>query len=287
MMKNLALAACWLIASLAAQTRIDLQNQSKNVNLKASPFTGPVKSGSVLPAVCSVADLFFQTGAPAGANVYGCTATNTWSLEGIGGGSSGNVVIDGNGTLVGSEGTLNFISGTGILSALSDTGSQINIQLSADSAVVLTRANHQSGQTLSCASTSGSSSTYTCAMSPTLNVYTGGMVLNWTPDVSAAGGSTTLNVDTLAAVPVKLADGVTDPVLGDIVGGAMHQIWYDGTVFRLMKSNLVSALTGTQPACSSSLRGRIWTVFGATGVKDSVTVCAKDATNAYAWRVIY
>ncbi len=257
------------------------------MNLKAAPFTGPVKSGSVLPATCLVADLFFQTTAPAGANMFGCTATNIWSLEGIGGGSGGSVVIDSNGTLVGSEGTLNIISGAGILSALSDTGSQINIQLSADSSVMLTRANHQSGQTLLCASSSGSSSTYTCALTPSLNAYTTGMVLNWTPDISAAGGSTTLNVDTLAAVPVKLADGVTDPVLGNIVGSAMHQIWYDGTVFRLMKSNLVSALTGTQPACSSSLRGRIWTVFGATGAKDSVTVCAKDATNAYAWRVIY
>ena len=287
MMKNTALAACWLIASLAAQTRIDLQNQSKNVNLKAAPFTGPVKSGSVLPANCSVADLFFQTAAPAGANIYGCTSTNTWSLEGIGGGSGGIVVIDSNGALVGSEGTLNFITGTGIQSALSDTGSQINIQFSVDSAVVLSRANHQSGQTLSCASSSGSSSTYTCALTPSLNVYTTGMVLDWIPDISTAGGATTLNVDTLAAVPVKLSDGVSDPVLGDIIAGAMHQIWYDGTVFRLMKSTLVSALTGAQPTCSSSLRGRIWTVFGATGVKDSVTVCAKDATNTYAWRVIY
>jgi hypothetical protein len=152
---------------------------------------------------------------------------------------------------------------------------------------VLMRANHQSGQTLLCASSSASATTYTCSLAPSLNIYTSGMVLNWIPDVSAAGGATTLNVDTLGAQPVKLADGVTNPVAADVIAGQMYPIWYDGTVFRLLESTLATASAGTQPACSSALRGRIWTIFGATGVKDSVTVCAKDATNSYAWRVIY
>lgn len=286
MMKNTALAA-WLMSTLVAQTRVDLQNQSKNVNLQAAPFTAPVKSGAALPATCTLADLFFETTAPAGANVFGCTATNTWALEGGAGGSGGSLTIDNNGTAIGSRAIANFIPGAGILNTISDTGTQINIQQSIDSGVILTRAGHQSGQTLLCASSSASSSTYTCAMSPTLTSYQTGMVLNWTPDVNGAGGPTTLNVDILGAQPVKLADGVTDPVIGDVTGGRMVLVWFDGTVFRLMNPSLVSATAGAQPACSSALRGRIWTIFSATGVKDSVTVCAKDATDAYAWRVIY
>jgi hypothetical protein len=124
-------------------------------------------------------------------------------------------------------------------------------------------------------------------MSPTLLSYQTGMVLNWTPDVNGAGGPTTLNLDLLGAQGLKLADGVTDPVAGDVTGGRMYPVWFDGAVFRLMNSSLVSALAGTQPSCSAALRGRIWTTFAATGAKDGVSVCAKDATNAYAWRVLY
>jgi hypothetical protein len=286
-MKNLALAACWLTSTLVAQTRVDLQNQSKNVNLQALPFTAPIKSGAVLPATCLTADLFFETTAPAGTNIYGCTATNIWSLEGGTGGGGGTLTIDSGGTPVGTRAIANFIPGPGILNVLSDTGSQINIQQSVDTGVILSRAGQQSGQTTLCASTSASSSTYTCALAPTLTAYTTGMELHWTPDVNGAGGPTTLNVDVLGAESVKLADGATDPAAGDLIGGRMYLVWFDGTVFRLMNSSLVSGLAGTQPACGSALRGRIWTVFSASGTKDTVTVCAKDATDAYAWRTIY
>jgi hypothetical protein len=43
----------------------------------------------------------------------------------------------------------------------------------------------------------------------------------------------------------------------------------------------------TQPACDAAHRGAIWYFAGAAGVKDTVNVCAKDADDAYAWRVIY
>jgi len=42
-----------------------------------------------------------------------------------------------------------------------------------------------------------------------------------------------------------------------------------------------------KPACNSGSRGTFWYTQGAAGVKDNVEVCAKDATNAYAWRTIY
>lgn len=45
--------------------------------------------GTALPASCQVADVFFLTTATAGRNIYGCTAPNTWTLEGDGGAGGG------------------------------------------------------------------------------------------------------------------------------------------------------------------------------------------------------
>jgi hypothetical protein len=42
-----------------------------------------------------------------------------------------------------------------------------------------------------------------------------------------------------------------------------------------------------QPSCSSATRGTFWFAQSASGVKDNVQVCAKDASDAYAWRVIF
>lgn len=42
-----------------------------------------------------------------------------------------------------------------------------------------------------------------------------------------------------------------------------------------------------KPACGAGMRGTFWVTQGGAGVKDNVEVCAKDAANIYAWRVIY
>src|SRR6266508_3400974 len=97
-----------------------------------------------------------------------------------------------------------------------------------------TQPGEQSGRALLCASASGSSRNYRCSLNPTLGAYTAGMALHWKPDVSGAGGPTTLNVDTLGAAPVKLRDGASDPAATDIAAGELYDIWYDGARVRLM-----------------------------------------------------
>jgi hypothetical protein len=72
------------------QTQIDLQAQSKNVDFTTSPTTRPLKSGAVLPSTCTVGEMFFLSSAAAGANLYGCAATNIWTLESSGGSSVQN-----------------------------------------------------------------------------------------------------------------------------------------------------------------------------------------------------
>jgi hypothetical protein len=75
--------------SLMGQTSVDLKTQSKNVDFSAAPSTRPMQTGTVLPSLCSTGQMFFNSAAPAGQNLYGCTATNVWTLQsgGSGGGS--------------------------------------------------------------------------------------------------------------------------------------------------------------------------------------------------------
>ena len=268
---------------LAAQTQVDLRTQSKNVDFQAAAFTKPLKSGAVLPFTCTQAELFFLTSASPGTNVYGCP-NGSWISEGAG----GVITIKNTGTAVGARSILDLSSGPGVLLATSDTGQSILIQSSLDTAVVQTRSSDQSGASLLCASASGSGTTYTCFLSPTVSSYTAGAVLHWKPDVNGIGGATTLNVDILGPAAVKLADGITDPGPGEIRAGRVYEIWYDGTGFRLMNLLVSPGVLGEAlPGCSVLVRGRQWFVAGTTGVKDSLSVCAKDASDSYAWRTLY
>lgn len=49
----------------------------------------------------------------------------------------------------------------------------------------------------------------------------------------------------------------------------------------------LSLQTGAKPTCAAAERGTLWYVAGGAGVKDTVEVCAKDASDVYAWRAIY
>jgi len=210
-----------------------LTTQSNAVTAGTQDFSNaahtlPMKAGmtAMLPAQCATGETYFATDAPTGANVYGCSQPNSWTAQ-------GNISVETEGAMVGTRNMANFIAGVGVLNTVSDNGEQINIQSALDTAVVQTQTGEQSGGALYCASSGGSSSQYTCAMTPTLAAYTPGMVLHWQPDVAATGGQITLNVDTLGAAPVTLADGATNPPAGTIQAGQLYVIWYDGSVFRI------------------------------------------------------
>ena len=64
--------------TLVAQTKVDLGTQSRNIDFSGASFTKPFKSGTALPASCTVGETYFKTNATAGQNLYGCVATNTW-----------------------------------------------------------------------------------------------------------------------------------------------------------------------------------------------------------------
>ena len=222
------------LQTLAAQTQVDLHSQSRGVDFQAAPYTRPLKSSATLPATCTQNELLYLTTATAGSNIYACVSPGVWVPEA--GTSAQSPVIENNGTPVASRPIQNYVSGLGLTNILTDLGTQINIQQGIDTTAVVSQASEQSGQTLMCASASGSGTAYTCNLSPPLTGYTAGMLLHWIPDLTAAGGGTTLNVETLGAVSVTGADGSTSPTPSQIVAGQLYLIWYDGTVFRLIST---------------------------------------------------
>lgn len=77
-----ALLAFAIIARLASgQTLVDLKTQTKSVDFTGATSTAPFKAGTVLPSTCTVGQAFYQTNAPAGSNLYTCTALNAWTLQ--------------------------------------------------------------------------------------------------------------------------------------------------------------------------------------------------------------
>src|ERR1700679_2104961 len=77
-----------------AQTQINLPGQSRDVDFSSAPSTKPAQTGNVLPSTCSSGAVFVSLSNLPGQNVYVCTSSNVWSLQGggAGGGSSPNVL---------------------------------------------------------------------------------------------------------------------------------------------------------------------------------------------------
>jgi hypothetical protein len=73
------------------QTQIDLRTQTKSADFSGATFTKPFRTGSTLPSTCSTGEAFFKLNATAGQNLYGCTATNTWTVMSAGSTAGGDV----------------------------------------------------------------------------------------------------------------------------------------------------------------------------------------------------
>lgn len=69
-------------------------------NFGGGTTTQPHKTGTSLPASCSVGQMYYKSDATAGQNIYGCTATDTWTLQGDGGGPGGLSDPGSNGVVV-------------------------------------------------------------------------------------------------------------------------------------------------------------------------------------------
>lgn len=77
-----------MVSVLVGQTNttVNLGTQARNPDFSSMPVTKPVSVGTSLPSTCVVGQLFFNSSAAAGTNLYECSSANTWTS--IGGGSN-------------------------------------------------------------------------------------------------------------------------------------------------------------------------------------------------------
>ncbi len=80
--------------SLFAQATTGGLTSKGVVNSGGATSTAPAKSGTSLPATCGVGQQYFKTDAAAGQNLYGCTATNTWTVLGGSALTSGMILLE-------------------------------------------------------------------------------------------------------------------------------------------------------------------------------------------------
>ena len=72
-----------MIGAARGQTQIDLRTQGKNIDFSSAARTRPSKTGTLVPAVCTIGETFVKTDAAAGKNLYICTAVNVWTVQGV------------------------------------------------------------------------------------------------------------------------------------------------------------------------------------------------------------
>lgn len=163
------------------------------------------------------------------------------------------VTIENNGATVGSpRQTINFTSGPGITSAITDTGSVINVSQGMDSTVIPSKSSLQSAAATRVTITSSSPATYVGNVTPALTTYTGA-ILTWTPGTNCTPGPITININGLGPVPVVEANGVSNPGTADCAATNVDTIAYDGTSFRIIAGGAsVASATGVAGAIQSN-----------------------------------
>jgi hypothetical protein len=207
-------------------------------------------------------------------DVSNVIAWRTLAGGGGGGGGGGTVAFQANNAAVATRDTVNFIGGTGSTVVGTDTGTAVNIQYLPDTAILLTKATAQTDAHKYCLSGGGSTTAFTCALSPALSGYTTGQVFNWRPDATN-GASATLNVDALGALPLRKADG-TVASAGDAVANQLYSVWNDGTGLRIM---------GGAVAGSTAAVTEVWCPLGNCGANKNGTLTAATANRTYFWRM--
>jgi hypothetical protein len=266
---------------VAAQTQVDVKSQTKNVNLSAANFVIPFPTGTALPALCTTGSMFFNLSAPAGSNVYGCVGTNIWTLEGGGaGGGTVSAVV----SVQQTSGTVLTIGGscTALAACLVQVGSTVYAYTGP---AVLTL-------------TAGAGTVY-LYIDPNGNITTGESLAG-SPSLSCSGCVVASPITQFPPGTVPLATwsatsgawiaGTSEVALQS--GGPNFSAGTNVTLTQTGNSVLIAASlealpSGAQPVCAALTGGFMWYLPGATGVKDTVQVCAKDATNTYLWRTLY
>lgn len=134
---------------------------------------------------------------------------------------------------------------TGIVVTPNRTGKTVF----ADTTYLLSKGTDQSGATKYCASTDATGTSYTCNLSPTLDVanLVAGSVFIWNrTNVCSTGTGLQLQIDSTGAKNVYMADGSTVLTTTDCAAGRALILGYNGTNFRVLgggTATVAAALT--------------------------------------------
>lgn len=266
-----------------AQTQVDLKAQTKNVDFSTASLVRPFRMGSALPVTCMTGEMFFSASAVAGSNLYGCVATNTWAPEGattavMASAPFATTLLSGTSLSTASNCSMSSPCVVRIGSAVYSVSAPATITLNGGTgmayiyigttgAIVVSPDNV--GLNLSCSACSIGAvnagfpldSIPLAVWSATSGVWAG----SGTDSRAALSTGKTLTAGPNVSI-TQTADTVVISANGGLAGN--------------------TAAAG-QPVCNASLRGQSWFVQGVTLTKDALQVCAKDATEAYAWRTLY
>ena len=70
------------VIAASGQTQIDLRTQGKSIDFSMATSTRPSKTGTSLPITCSIGETYLKTDAAAGKNLYVCTVSGVWTVQG-------------------------------------------------------------------------------------------------------------------------------------------------------------------------------------------------------------
>jgi len=295
MLKIVFIAAAVVAAD--AQTQIDLRTQAKSIDFTAANSTKPFKAGTALPATCAVGEMFFNTGAPAGANLYACTAANTWSAQG--GISSSDCWIDpSNNVLKCTDpsgnvysvvkttvaGTVNqwvdYIEATGAahtsqptagaVGAVADPGANGIPYRNGTGTAAPATADNLSGPFF-CQDT-GYSPAYACNLTPPITAYQNGTTYWFKANTTNTGAAT---IDFNSLVPTRIVKQVNqDLAPGDVKAGQWVMVTYDGANMQMQSQTANAPVSGV-----STVFGRSGAVAAQSG--DYTTAQISESGNLY------
>jgi hypothetical protein len=231
---------------LVAQTTVDLAVQ-RNPDFSLLSPTRPFQILSSLPGTCIVGQTIFSSSSNPGNNIYSCTLTNVWTLEG-GGASIPSVtnLISGNGSGNGAD------SGITPASVLTLTGTQTTTNKTVDG-ISPTIFGYLSGIT-------SSVQTQLTSKEPSFGVTISGV-----PNVGQAPIATSSTTATWQDVSMG-SGGATIANTTDLISGNGSG---DGSDSGIVPSNVVQ-LTATQTLTGKTLDGVTPTTFGYLDATSSI-----------------
>lgn len=295
---RLAAAAAFFLSAGYGQTLVNLGTQSRNINFTGAQSTSPVQTGTALPATCSQGQMFLNTAATAGQNLYICTSTNVWTLESGSPAASNYQTLLSNTTAEPVEPKLNFSSSFAVTDdpansstdlGLANVNSNVGTFGSTTQVPVITVNAFGQVTAVSTATISAGPSISSGTLGSMPTTCTAG-TLYFATDQPAGQQLFTCSAANIWTQMLNLGgSGALQMTNGslDINPAIVPQLGVANTFtgFNTMADGVSLLTSNPQPACGTSTRGTLWFLNNGSS-KDNLQVCVYNGT-AFAWVNLY